>query len=277
TPNTSSEPIYKPKPQSQKNKTVPSFKVWLFHYIFMLSILCAYIYAIYSNRNPERPYDIAAALVNTSSKINTFVVSAGQKIKNYYEQGSWRIYLWKHIIQTNNTAMATREVEKWSGCQGLYDSRGYSLLMLTNQPAMAEILLNAGCEVNYMAPDGKTAYSLAIENKNVDLAKVLRQHGAGPWQTSKQIWKHIIQTNNLDLAEEITGNWKGCDIIFADGRSLLMTTTQPDMAQLLIKAGCDVNYVAPNGETAYTTAVKRNNLKMAQLLRNNGAQIRWKK
>ena len=83
--------------------------------------------------------------------------------------------------------------------------------------------------------------------------------------------------DDVTLAKKVLKYWPSCDFLDDKGYNLLMQTTNFKMAEALIGAGCDVDYQAPDGETAFSLAIKNNNTPFGDLLRKNNAKFPWKK
>ena len=123
---------------------------------------------------------------------------------------------------------------------------GYSLLMLAKTPEMSQMLLENGADVNYHAPDGYTALLLAVKNDHKAQVEALLKAGASVKVTDPKT-----------------------------GYNVLMLAKSDDIAYLLLKAGANPNFIAPDGTTPSSKAVKERNRKRLGLLRQFGAQINW--
>jgi ankyrin repeat protein len=58
------------------------------------------------------------------------------------------------------------------------DDDGWTALMYANDVESVRLLINAGADTSAKSKDGKTALALAIENKQDDIAKLLKSHDA---------------------------------------------------------------------------------------------------
>jgi ankyrin repeat protein len=58
------------------------------------------------------------------------------------------------------------------------DNEGRTALMYAGDIERVRVLLNAGIDLTLKSKDGKTALTLAIENRQDDIAKVLKSRGA---------------------------------------------------------------------------------------------------
>ena len=123
---------------------------------------------------------------------------------------------------------------------------GYTLLMLAKTPEMSKTLIDSGADVNYMASDGTTALLVAVKNNNKEQVSVLLDAGASP---------EIKDTKS--------------------GYNALMLAQTEEIAYLLLKAGANPNFIAPDGKTPLSKATKEHNRQRLNLLQQFGAQINW--
>jgi ankyrin repeat protein len=112
---------------------------------------------------------------------------------------------------------------------------------LTDYIDIAEFLIEYGADVNNGNDDGYTVLKLAMLNekgKAYDMVKMLIEHGANVHMENP-----IIESNNLEITK------------------------------LFLDHGADPNATDESGNSAFTIAIYRNNISIAKLLYNAGADI----
>ena len=189
--------------------------------IILLSFFFVYIGFVYAHSDKEDPLNI----IKTSDNIIESVKQTSRKINNIYQNKTWVVYLVE-----NNYSFLVKNLPDSINLTDFYDEKKHSLLQKTQDPNMAETLINKGLDVNYRAPDGNTALLLAVKENNLPLAELLLQKGADV--------KGFYGTNNY---------------------SLLMLTDNPQMAELLIKHQAQINYVAKDGMSPLRLAAQKHN------------------
>ena len=87
---------------------------------------------------------------------------------------------------------------------------------------------------------------------------------------------YAVRQNKLFLADMML-NYMSPNLIAAKKyhRSLLMLAEKPEMIELLLQSGADVDYRDDLGETALTLAVRRNDVLAAELLLQAGANAQY--
>lgn len=178
---------YKKSVKTAENKARQqrSLKVILWQKIFLLLIFCGYIGVLYYNSDVNQPFNFYKAFSNTGAKMNNAITDSGKIIVEFYQNDEWLTTAWRYVTEFNDVKLAKRLLEYRSTCQ-IFDDKGHNLLMKTSNVEIAKALIEAGCDVNYKAPDGETALSLAIKNNNEELSELLRKKGANfPW-------KHVL-------------------------------------------------------------------------------------
>lgn len=128
------------------------------------------------------------------------------------------------------------------------DKNGLTLLMKTaadfDNPAVIEILLNAGAKTDYANADGVTALTEACRHNHVQTAKTLIKNGS-----------------NINAV----ANGKNC--------LMMLKPSQTEMLKLLIQNKADALYKNPNGISVLTAAVLNMNVKLVEYSLEQQADI----
>ena len=124
---------------------------------------------------------------------------------------------------------------------------GYTALMLSYTAQTTQLLINAGAEVNVRDKNGETALLWASAQGATDRVKLLINAGA-----------------DINAMDDVFGN------------TSLMRARTPEVAQLLIDAGTDVNLFAKYGWTALEQSVGFGQYEKIKILLAAGANINAK-
>lgn len=144
----------------------------------------------------------------------------------------------------------------------------------------AELLIEAGADLNRRTTAGLTALHFALNRKNADIAKLLIDSGAditirgGSGDDSPL--NFAVRSDRVDLVQLLVD--AGADVNKADkgGHTPLMSASG-DIVRLLLDAGADVHAKDNSGETALFYAVrhKTNTTDIVSLL-DSGADVNEK-
>ena len=230
------------EPYKSQQYSKPSAKKHIFRFalnkIILLLFLVVYVWFVYVHSDKNDMFNLA----KTSNNILDSVIQTGQKVKNIYENRTWLLYLVE-----NDYTFTIKFLPNSIDLASFYDENKYNLLQKTQNIAMAKVLLNKGIDVNYRAPDGNTALSLAVKNNNVALTELFLQKGADV--------NIVFGINNYNL---------------------LMMTDNPQIAEILIKYGAKINYLAKDGMSPLRLAAHRHNDAMLDILYKHRERIGWK-
>ena len=147
----------------------------------------------------------------------------------------------------NNQEQTALALLRYGANPNLGDAEGVTPLMVAAEKGhttLAKYLLAGQARVNKTNDDGQTPVSLAARAGNLAMVKLLLSAGGNV----------NIERNGRSLLMQVVGN-----------NDLLM-------AQVLIDAGADVNYISPQGKTALDVARSNNNRDLEMLLIQSGAQ-----
>ncbi len=159
-----------------------SWRKIIIHEMFALLCLFLYGWLLYINTDPQDPYNIAKTLRNTGNMLVQTISSAQQKSDEIYHSSEWKHKMLFFVTTHNQPILLDKLLTYWHEAD-IYDEHGYSLLMRAPTTETAQVILKHHANVNYQAPDGQTAFSLAVRHDNHDMMKILRKHGA------RIIWK----------------------------------------------------------------------------------------
>ena len=128
----------------------------------------------------------------------------------------------------------------------------------------AEALLALGADIRTKNNYGETVLSSAVTNKDVRVAKFLLDKGAAAYINAKESFygkTPLITAAYAQSPEMIELLLQyGADINAADGNgetALMMAIDNPDVLQVLVNHGANVNMIDRNGENALTKALVR--------------------
>lgn len=123
----------------------------------------------------------------------------------------------------------------------------------------------------------------AAEYSNVDIVKLLIDHGADPLQTNihgQDAMGSAIIGNNIEIVQYFLDNHFDASYVNVDDnvfqRTPLMYAAgheRPEITQLLINSGADLNAQDQMGQTALMWAASYNHVETARVLLENGADI----
>lgn len=150
---------------------------------------------------------------------------------------------------------------------------GFTDLILASElglVALAKHLLSQGIDVNAMDKEGAAALNRAVENRNIDMVRILLDSGAdveagGDWETP---WR-----------EELDENGSLREVKAFSGRPLMLATKNDDhdMVQSLLASGADpdARSIDENlpGRTALHFATIMGDEPMMRVLLENGADV----
>lgn len=234
--------------ETYSNKTKNIIRV--INVIFPILVFYVYGSWMYQNiktKNTLKPaIDIVEKDITTKvEKVNLYQQDILKKLENYWQ--NWRNKaLWEALKNTD--LMKIYEILQANPTDiDVKDINGYSLLMLTDNEEAMKILLSYAPNVNYIAPDGNSALSIAVKQNNKKIVEILLQNGA-----------------DANFADKISGY------------NLLMLTNDVKILTLLLNFKTNPNYIAPDGMTPLSLAAKNNNLRKTNLLLNYGAKINWR-
>lgn len=148
-----------------------------------------------------------------------------------------------HAVENNNLT-AVKKLLAQGISPDTPNRRGYTPLMIaarTKNENLAQLLLNAGANLNIRNKYGESAIMLASYHGLTDLVKQLYLNGA------------IINNNG----------WNALLYAASNGHTRIL--------QLLLDGGAEINSTADNGTTALMMAVRGGYLKTVELLLNYGA------
>ena len=150
---------------------------------------------------------------------------------------------------------------------------GFTDLILASElglAALAKYLLSKGFDVNAMDKEGATALNRAVENRNIDVVRILLDSGAdieagGDWENP---WREQLGENGSSL-----------EVKAFSGRPLMLATMNDDhdMVQLLLATGADpdarrMDEGVPR-ENALHFATSLGDEPMMRVLLENGADV----
>lgn len=171
-------------------------------------------------------------------------LSAGAKLNGYTEAGN----AFSAALQAGHFAIAEFLLKAGATFQRGFKAGQDSALMIAarhGRNSLLKQLILRGADLDYIAEGGYTAVARAALNRHLTSLKILVNAGAN--------------VNTI-----------------AEGKSVLMYTVidnNPILAQVLIKAGAEVNYRAANGDTALRLARREGYYDLDLMLVQAGARL----
>lgn len=178
--------------------------------IILLTILLAYGWLLYSNADKNEPYNVSKMLINTAdylikeipNKINSGVEVLHNKYKNSSMPEKLTFYLVKNgkinLLKTLTPMLDMKALDS--------SDNMHSLLMSSPNGEMTEYLLSLPQDVSYVAKDGSTALSEAIERGDSDSIVLLLRSGARVEHLSKQDLHKLV--NDKKVSEKLNAHTK---------------------------------------------------------------------
>ena len=160
------------------------------------------------------------------------------------------------------------------------DGEGKTALMAAIQsrnPEAVKLLLEAGANLHAKNSSGETALHVAAAGGYGNIVSKLLEKGADVAGTDNQGRTALffaIQQGHYDTAEQLISANAAKDIVDVNGNNLLMSAAESSnlkLIQLMLNQGLDVNAENNNGETAFHYAL--NNDDAVKLLLEAGADI----
>lgn len=153
------------------------------------------------------------------------------------------------------------------------DGGGKTQLHWARSPQMAELLIAKGADVNAKDNYGWTPLHMAVGKNNKDLVETLIAKGADVNAKSKL---SIPPSHPLDIGRKMRVTSLVFDTMLTftnSGITPLHMARSPQMAQLLIAKGADVNAKNNWGRTPLHRAAERGSKEIVELLIVNGANV----
>lgn len=178
--------------------------------IILLTILLGYCWLLYSNADKNEPYNVSKMLINTAdylikeipNKINSGVEVLHNKYKNSSMPEKLTFYLVKNgkinLLKTLTPMLDMKALDS--------SDNMHSLLMSSPNGEMTEYLLSLPQDVSYVAKDGSTALSEAIERGDSDSIVLLLRSGARVEHLSKQDLHKLV--NDKKVSEKLNAHTK---------------------------------------------------------------------
>ena len=158
-----------------------------------------------------------------------------------------------------------------------YDSRTplYDAAKAGRKAAVKFLIAN-GAVVNMVNDDGETPLDYAMHSDNpydteatVDL---LRKHGGKAGNELKSELTASARDGDIHKVRSYLKIGVDVNSIDEDGHCMLHWNINPEIIELLITNGADINIISKHGRTALDFAIMRKHEETADLLRNHGAK-----
>ena len=141
-------------------------------------------------------------------------------------------------------------------------------------------MIESGTDVNAPQGDGTTPLHWAAYRNDVELSRILLDHGAQPDALNRfgsTPLAEAIKIANLDLVEMLLDAGAGAESPNEDGQTVLMLAARSgsvEIAELLLRHGADVNARETwREQTALMWAADSNSPAMTKLLIDHGADV----
>ncbi|MBO4351656.1 MAG: ankyrin repeat domain-containing protein, partial [Proteobacteria bacterium] len=155
-----------------------------------------------------------------------------------------------------------------------FDPETETAIMLTNDPEVAKLLLNAGADIHVTDHIGRSvlmrydvarennmmkAMEMGIDRQIMDYAEVDKDIGTPHYNTAKDIIKRGID-NNREIIKLLIEAGADVNASAYDGRTALTNTNDPETIKLLLNAGANPN----GGKPHYSDKIKDELKKLEQ-------------
>ena len=136
---------------------------------------------------------------------------------------------------------------------------------------------NEICDPNHQNVFGRTAINDAIDSGNIDIVKILIEHGARTKKV-RYLQNPVVQTvvtGNLEIAQffkELGENYS----IVSDGKNMIhlaVMKSQTEMIPFLVESGAEINAEDDENLTPLLIAIKNDEPEQISVLIENGAKI----
>lgn len=136
---------------------------------------------------------------------------------------------------------------------------------------------NEICDPNHQNVFGRTAINDAIDSGNIDIVKILIEHGARTKKV-RYLQNPVVQTvvtGNLEIAQffkELGENYS----IVSDGKNMIhlaVMKSQTEMIPFLVESGAEINAEDDENLTPLLIAIKNDEPEQISVLIENGAEI----
>ncbi|MFA5119029.1 MAG: ankyrin repeat domain-containing protein [Candidatus Omnitrophota bacterium] len=161
---------------------------------------------------------------------------------------------------------------------------GYSRLHLAvyEDDIAVKQLLAEGNDVNVKNNAGETPLSLAVEDNNIRIARILIENGANLNMTKPSLLEAAISNNSVEMVELLVRNNIDVNLPCHDGSALYCAVTKPNyqITELLLKYGAAVD-IGEQMNTPLIAAIDKEDYDLvevmfAHLLLKHGADVNKK-
>lgn len=222
-------------------------------------------------------YPLYSAVINNRADVAEVLISHGADVNHNSKSMGTPLSV---AVRNNRKEIVKLLIDKGADIN-IKLSHGDPILMGASLD-IAQILINNGADINVKNSEGKTPLSIAIDNNNVDMVRLLLNHGAKINEitdryTGRTEFFSAMRVGSISLVELLLQKGANINALDSNGMPPLASALwykRKDIVELLINRGADVNILSKNGDTLLQG--HSHNIDMFELLLKHGVNVNAK-
>ncbi|XP_057317964.1 ankyrin-3-like [Microplitis mediator] len=182
-------------------------------------------------------------------------------------------------VRKNNYNMTEYLINKGARVNTSYDNKTPLLIAVRCQHReIVQLLIKNKADVDFITESGVTALGIAVENKSLELVKILLDAGANTNPSSSNPPLHIAIRcrKTIEIMKLLIKNKADVDFVTESGVTALGIAVEKKnctLVKILLDSGADVNFSSDKGYLPLQLAIMKRNYQIAECLINRGANI----